>query len=180
MTSTQVVADRAVLSTWEVFELEPYEDPTSNRVLFAFKTFHGKYLRVGGGDSLSRNQASTPTQEPPAFGPALPEGNNNVISTSDEPTLWDMRSPGDDTSPRVIEVSTTTHYRKQGTALDHHSSSLPSLIRWYPTPQPVRKPPKCVRRPQSGQFTARCVVSTPCVSCVRCDRNTWASKWMGV
>jgi len=114
--SHQVVADRAVLSTWEVFELEPYEDPISNRALFAFKTFHGKYLRVGdGSSSISSNYSNGvgSISTPPPFGPlvaGLGRDANNLISTSDEPTLWDMRSPGGDTAPRVIEVSVYGYY----------------------------------------------------------------------
>ncbi|KAM3567448.1 hypothetical protein VYU27_010406, partial [Nannochloropsis oceanica] len=64
----KVVADRSVLSTWEMFEMEPYEAPSSPssppREVFAFRTFHGKYLRVAheeegevGGDPRAHEEA---------------------------------------------------------------------------------------------------------------------------
>ncbi len=99
-----VVADRPVLSTWELFELESYElllpppPPSSSssfssgsteeasssssagasREVFAFRTFHGQYLRLA--DSVP-SSASRPD-----------DGGEGLLAltTAEEPTLWEM------------------------------------------------------------------------------------------
>lgn len=89
-----VVADRAVLSTWECFELESYEvaapsagcgaegegegeGATGSREVFAFRTFHGQYLRLA--------DAADDAMEP-GLGMGL------ALSTAEEPTLWEIHT----------------------------------------------------------------------------------------
>lgn len=85
-----VVADRAVLSTWECFELESYEvaapsaecgargeGATGPREVFAFRTFHGQYLRLA--------DAADDSTEPGT-------GMGLALSTAEEPTLWEIHT----------------------------------------------------------------------------------------
>lgn len=88
-----VVADRAVLSTWECFELESYEvaapsagcgaegggeGAMGSREVFAFRTFHGQYLRLA--------DAADGSTEPGPGGMGL------ALSTAEEPTLWEIHT----------------------------------------------------------------------------------------
>lgn len=99
-----VVADRAVLSTWEVFELEVFElaaegsrgeaAAATAREVFAFRSFHGQYLRIVDGDgpgppdaatiSSTRVGAGSLSSSPP---PLL------ALTTAEEPTFWELSMP---------------------------------------------------------------------------------------
>lgn len=85
-----VVADRPVLSTWELFELESYELPggdgagqaaasSGSREVFAFRTFHGKYLRLADGNGNGSGNGSSHGR-PLAL----------ALTTAEEPTLWEI------------------------------------------------------------------------------------------
>lgn len=90
-----VVVDRAVLSTWEVFELEQYElvgegaeATAGGREVFAFRTFHGQYLRVADDEEDATSFSSS-------LRPGLPL---LALTTAQEPTLWEV-------SPSTVRAS---------------------------------------------------------------------------